>query len=138
MNQILNDFNNNENISFNLSSKNKFKNIFIISLIMLIIAIFAYFIMRYNYIKNENISKNIVSNFSIKTLYSNETDYTASFIATEDYNNEPFVIGLIEIEKINITYPILSTTTDELLKISPCRFLGPMPNEVREPLYCWP
>lgn len=42
----------------------------------------------------------------------------------------PFVIGLIEIDKINLLYPILSTTSDESLNIAPCRFYGPMPNEV--------
>jgi ABC-type dipeptide/oligopeptide/nickel transport system permease subunit len=105
MNQILNDYNNSENVSLNFVNKNKFKYIFVISLIMLIIAIFVYFIIKYNSLKNENISKSIVSNFNIKTLYSNETDYTADLVATEN-STEPFVIGLIEIKKINIIYPI--------------------------------
>ena len=39
------------------------------------------------------------------------------------------VIGIIEIPKINISYPILSESNDELLKIAPCRISGPMPNE---------
>jgi len=25
----------------------------------------------------------------------------------------------------------------DLLKIAPCKFYGPNPNEVRKPLYCW-
>ena len=37
---------------------------------------------------------------------------------------------MIEINSININYPILSDYSEELLKISPCRFYGPMPNEV--------
>ena len=40
------------------------------------------------------------------------------------------VIGIIQIDKINIEYPILSKTNDELLKISPCKFFGPDPNKV--------
>ena len=40
------------------------------------------------------------------------------------------VIGLIEIKKININYPIISSYNNDLLKIAPCRFYGPMPNEV--------
>ena len=36
---------------------------------------------------------------------------------------------MIEIPKIGIYYPIISEATDELLKISPCRIAGPMPNE---------
>lgn len=40
------------------------------------------------------------------------------------------VIGLIEIKSIGINYPIISSYNDDLLKISPCRFYGPMPNEI--------
>lgn len=41
-----------------------------------------------------------------------------------------YTIGVINISSINVNYPILSTYTDELLKIAPCRFHGPNPNEV--------
>lgn len=40
------------------------------------------------------------------------------------------VIGLIEIKDIGINYPIISSYNNDLLKIAPCRFYGPMPNEV--------
>ena len=46
------------------------------------------------------------------------------------HEEDPFVIGIIQIEKININYPILSKTSRELLKVSLCRCAGPMPNEV--------
>ena len=39
-------------------------------------------------------------------------------------------IGVISIPKINITYPILSKTTDALMKVAPCKFHGGNPNEV--------
>ena len=39
-------------------------------------------------------------------------------------------VGIIKIPKINITYPILSKTTDALLKVAPCKFHGASPNEV--------
>ena len=39
-------------------------------------------------------------------------------------------IGVVRIPKINITYPILSKTTDALMKIAPCKFHGCSPNEV--------
>ena len=39
-------------------------------------------------------------------------------------------IGVINIPSVNANDPILSTYTDELLKIAPCRFHGPNPNEV--------
>ena len=119
-----------ENVK-NANSENKrnFITIFSISISLLTIAILLYFIMKYNFAKNSNISQNIVSNFNIKTLYSDNTNYNSSLVSTENYN-EPFVIGLIEIEKINIVYPILSTSSEDLLKLSPCRFAGPMPNEI--------
>ena len=41
-----------------------------------------------------------------------------------------YTIGVINIPSINVNYPIPSTYTDELLKIAPCRFHGPNPNEV--------
>ena len=40
------------------------------------------------------------------------------------------VIGIIKIDSIKISYPILSKINDDLLKISPCRFYGPMPNQI--------
>ncbi len=41
-----------------------------------------------------------------------------------------YTIGVINIPSINVNYPILSTYSDALLKISPCKFHGPNPNEV--------
>lgn len=41
-----------------------------------------------------------------------------------------YTIGVINIPSINVNYPILSTYTDELLKIAPCKFHGPNSNEV--------
>lgn len=40
------------------------------------------------------------------------------------------VIGKIKIDKIGIEYPILSETTDELMKIAPTKYCGPRPNGV--------
>lgn len=42
-----------------------------------------------------------------------------------------YVSATVNIPSINCTYPILDRTTDELLKISPCKFWGCDPNEVR-------
>lgn len=39
-------------------------------------------------------------------------------------------IAIINIPSINLTYPILSTFNDDLLKISPCKYWGCDPNEV--------
>lgn len=40
------------------------------------------------------------------------------------------IVGIIKIPKIELEYPILSETTDDLLKVSVCKFWGPNPNEV--------
>lgn len=39
-------------------------------------------------------------------------------------------IGVVRIPKLDIEYPILSKTTDELMKVAPCKFHGGNPNEV--------
>lgn len=39
-------------------------------------------------------------------------------------------IAILNIPSINITYPVLSTYNEELLKTSPCKYWGPDPNEV--------
>ena len=43
---------------------------------------------------------------------------------------EYYTIGVVNIPSINVNYPILSTYSDSLLKIAPCKFHGPNPNEV--------
>ena len=130
MNQIL--FNLNKNSITNNKNKKKYIIILTICIIITIICIMLYLFSNYYSSKKEKISKNLASNFSISTLYSNSLDYNTTKISSEtsNSNSEPFVIGLIKIDKINLTYPILSTTTEDLLKISPCRFYGPMPNEI--------
>lgn len=47
---------------------------------------------------------------------------------------EYYPVATIDIPVIGVHYPVLNTTTDELLKISPCYFWGPKPNEVGN--YC--
>lgn len=44
--------------------------------------------------------------------------------------DEYSVIARINIPKIDLEYTILSKTTDELLKMSPCKFWGVNPNEI--------
>lgn len=39
-------------------------------------------------------------------------------------------VGIVTIPKLNITYPILSKTTDALMKVSACKFHGANPNEI--------
>ena len=39
-------------------------------------------------------------------------------------------VATVNIPKLNLSYPVLAETSDKLLKISPCKFWGPEPNEV--------
>ena len=53
---------------------------------------------------------------------------TSTYIAPNGKKYES--VGIVKIPKLNITYPILSKTTDALLKVSVCKFHGANPNEV--------
>lgn len=53
---------------------------------------------------------------------------TSTYIAPNGKKYES--VGIVSIPKFNITYPILSKTTDALMKVSACKFHGPNPNEV--------
>ena len=126
MNQILFNSDDNSN-SAPKKSKKKFKLLLSFSLI-LVVCLASYCIYsHYRKNINENFSGIILSSFNIQRLYSYEDNYTT--IALNN-NENYFVIGSIEIPSIKITYPILSDTNDELLKIAPCRFYGPFPNRV--------
>jgi len=124
MNQILTTTKNNVYISDNIKNKNKtiYFIIFIISIIICIILtlyLFYIFILRIHKIKHTNILK---EKYKITSLYSNNT------FSILKLSNEISVIGLIEIPKLNISYPILSESKENFLKISVCRFSGPLPN----------
>lgn len=101
-----------------------FKLQFYVSTIFFIIIMIFFSSMVYSNTKKEQNSRGLTDSFNISTLYE------TSLNNIDKSNTESFVIGIIEIEKIKINYPILSNQNDELLKISPCKFAGPMPNKV--------
>jgi len=55
---------------------------------------------------------------------------TATSTYTAPNGKKYETVGVVNIPKLNITYPILSKTTDALLKVAPCKFHGASPNEV--------
>ncbi len=129
MNQILG----NENINYpssatSFSSIKKFKLIFWISFSFIIICLIFYFFIQYNAWKQEKVSESFSNHFTLRNLYTNTNNYIAQRTSVDE--KEPFVIGLLKIDKIDLMYPILSHTSEELLKISPCYLSGPMPNEI--------
>lgn len=90
----------------------------------------SFFVLYINDIKNINISAKELSNsFLISRLYSNDSSYISNNLNTNS-SFDNFIIGIIKINKIKLDYPILSKVSDELLKIGPCRFAGPNPNEI--------
>lgn len=128
MNQIL--FNKNNALPKKILKK---KNIlrkyviqFYISLLLILFSILYFLYLAHNRNTKESFSETLLSNFNIERIYSNKKAYT---IVNSNKNISFSVVGIIEIPKINIKYPILSDVTDELLKIAPCRFYGPSPNE---------
>lgn len=121
MNQIL--YNKKDN---NYKNWNNFYKILFVSSISLFFT-FATFLFSnvYKEYQNERISKKLNSSYSISALYSENIE-TPTILQ----ESNPFVIGIIRIDKININYSILSVSNNELLDISVCRFAGPMPNEI--------
>jgi len=75
---------------------------------------------------NAAIEENPIDNDGMKELKMSTA--TSTYIAPNGKKYE--TIGIVKIPKINITYPILSKTTDALMKIAPCKFHGASPNEV--------
>ena len=130
MNQILFNFNDNGN-QLKLKNKKIFnrKNFYLyilISLIILIIIIFSLIIYnKYSIYKKSNDTEKVLSTYNISTLYTSSNTYNAI-----ELSNDIAIIGLIEIPKINISYPILSNADEDILKISVCRFSGPLPNRI--------
>lgn len=130
MNQILNIKNVSSKKEDNTKKSHKkrfFKIQFVLSIFLFFITIIVYFFNIQVKNSKEFASRQIASNYNISKLYNNEVLENGDLY---NQNGQTFaVIGMIEIQKINIYYPIISEANDELLKISPCRISGPMPNE---------
>lgn len=122
MNQIIfnYDYNYNKVNKYIRNKKNIYFIIFIITTIVIVIIFFYIIYNKYKLMQEARLSENFKNAYIISTLYSNSqnsTNYNAIQLS-----NSISIIGLIEIPQINISYPILSQSNDELLKISVCRF----------------
>ena len=124
-----------------------FKFQFLVSCLLLAcILIFLFFYWQSNK-RDDALAKQLVNQFNITKLYANanssgskqNTSITPLQIRTSDLDldsskkNLPefvSVIGLIEIPSIELTYPILAEMSDDFLKVAPCKFYGPNPNEI--------
>lgn len=129
MNQIIStEFIKKSNNTYHLKKMNY---VFWISVFIIFLFIILYICLKYNSLQKSKIAKNLEYKFQIRNLYSKSlSEYSAEKTSASTVSFQPFIIGLLKIEKIGLMYPILSETSDELLEISPCRFYGPMPNEI--------
>ena len=111
------------------SKKNKNKKryfvIFLFSIIICTIIIFYFLFSLFKRFSDQNQTNLLKEKYNINTLYSTNNNYTSLKLS-----NDISIIGLIDIPKLDISYPILSESNDNLLKISVCRFSGPLPNRI--------
>lgn len=96
-------------------------------LIILIISFITY--NKFKLFKQEKYSSQILSNYNITKLYTDMYTQKNNNSLNTDIESSP-ILGIIEIPKIDIYYPIFSNYNDELLKISPCRFYGSQPGKL--------
>lgn len=113
-----------------------FKFQFIFCLVGAIISCGYYGYLQYDKNKNEALSQEILHRTSITSLYENtESSYSGTRVTNDNiYQTDSTgfsIIGIIEIKIIGLHYPIINEFRYDLLKIAPCKFLGPNPNEVR-------
>ena len=118
-------YNTNSFMSQKLRIKKKYFIIFLISIIICNIIIFYFLFSFFKRLNEQNQTNLLKEKYNINTLYSTNTKYTSLKLS-----NDISIIGLIEIPKLDISYPILSESNDDLLKISVCRFSGPLPNRI--------
>ena len=107
---------------------NKLKIYKIILICLVITAVVLATLIAIKYIKiykNENVAKEVIKN--IKRSFE-ETDNPIYEI--DEQINGHKVIGIINIPKINLEYPILDSTSVETLKLSITKFWGNKINEI--------
>lgn len=112
----------------NIQLDKRYKALFYIFSSIALIAIIFLLVDIYQNKQNARVSKKLADSYTISTLYSSNSSYQTD--VQEKTTTEPFVIGIIKIDKISLNYAILSISNNDLLDISVCRFAGPMPNEI--------
>lgn len=80
-------------------------------------------LMTQEQVVEENIQQN-------ENLQEEDKNTITSGKFSDSKGNEYSIVGVVNIPKINSKYPIIAETTDQLLKVSVCKFWGANPNEV--------
>lgn len=83
--------------------------------------------MTQEQIQEQIIEENISTN---EALVEEDKNTIISGEYTDADGNSYSIIGMINIPKIDVKYPIISETSTALMKISVCKFWGPNANEV--------
>ena len=136
--------------------KNVYRIVFFIAIFIIVFLALFYIYAEYDKSKSENISQDILSEMQTEDIASTNQDEAQieekvwkiistpeepdedqetisnvknGNITTSDGNTYE-TVGTISIPKIKVNYPILAETSVELLKVAPCKFYGPNPNEV--------
>lgn len=129
MNQILVTKNNNDFFNDfhykNIKKQKKYLIILSISISLFIIIVLYLLCSFFSKLEHKEKANILKSKYNISSLYPSNVEYT-----TLKLSNDISIIGLIEIPKINISYPILENSNENLLKISVCKFSGPLPNRI--------
>ena len=134
--------------------KKMYKLNFIISIMLVVILFSFYAYAEYDRNKSESIAQDILAEMNVNdntTISSDDSVWIVALdgndedvpVEVNDRSNENVTgtyttsdgktyttVGTINIPSINVNYPILSETTDSLLKVSVCKFWGSNPNEV--------
>ena len=106
------------------NKKRIYKHLFIFSILILLTFIFYYIFLYIKISKEEKLSNDILEVYDIQKLYSSNTPVSLPSIISETGDTADILV-IIQIEKLDLRYPILSKTTNEFLKIAPCKFYGP-------------
>lgn len=110
---------------------NKFyknRTLFLILLVFFILVILSIFI--YFYFQKQKEQKLYSFSEKLDEKYQTLSLYSTNNTTKNSTSSSSHIIGKITIEKINLNYSILSTCSEELLKIAPCRLCGPEPNQI--------
>ena len=139
-----------------LKKKKKFYKVhFILSIFLIFILGISYIYAAYDRDRSEAISQEVLSginssdnttvNDNILVAYLDEKpaeernsnnqenrqeSSSQNQVITTSDGESYSTVATVSIPSLNLNYPVLSETDDELLKISPCKFWGPNPNEV--------
>ena len=134
-----------------------YKVIFILCLVLIVILTGYYVLAEYDKNQKEQISREILNqmndsttvedNFIVVALDEEPTDEEVPIVelqtttTTNTINSEVTANGvnyqteaILDYPKLGINYPVLSEESEELLKVSLCKYWGPNPNKVGN--YC--